>query len=49
MRGKTGILLDKGFTSGNKPYLHRAEALDQHDAVDLVLLMSRFLTDRRPL
>ena len=49
MRGETGILLDKGFASWNKPYLHRSKALDQQDAVDLVLLMSRLLTDRRPL
>ena len=49
MRGETGILLDKGFASGNKPYLHRSEALEHQDAVDFVRSMSRFLTDRRPL
>ena len=49
MRGETCILLDKVFSSRNKPYLHRSEALDHQDAVDSVRSMSRFLTDRRPL
>jgi Fic family protein len=35
-RGETGILLDKGFASGNKPYLHYSEALDHKDAVDQI-------------
>ena len=38
-RGETGILLDKGFASGNKPYLHYSEALDHKDAVDLIRSM----------
>ncbi|NJN49566.1 MAG: Fic family protein [Alkalinema sp. RL_2_19] len=38
-RGETGILLDKGFASGNKPYLHYSEALDHKDAVDLIRTM----------
>jgi Fic family protein len=40
-RGETGILLDKGFASGNKPYLHYSEALDHKDAVDLIRAMGR--------
>jgi Fic family protein len=40
-RGETGILLDKGFASGNKPYLHYSEALDHKDAVDLIRSMGR--------
>jgi Fic family protein len=38
-RGETGILLDKGFAQGNKPYLHYSEALDHKDAVDLIRSM----------
>ena len=38
-RGETGILLDKGFASGNKPYLHYSKALDHKDAVDLIRSM----------
>ncbi len=40
-RGETGILLDKGFASGNKPYLHYSEALDHKDAVDLIRVMGQ--------
>jgi Fic family protein len=40
-RGETGILLDKGFASGNKPYLHYSEALNHKDAVDLIRAMGR--------
>jgi Fic family protein len=38
---ETGILLDKGVASGNKPYLHYAEALDHKDAVDLIRAMAQ--------
>ncbi len=40
-RGETGILLDKGFASGNKPYLHYSEALDHKDAVDRIRDLGR--------
>jgi Fic family protein len=43
-RGETGILLDKGFAQGNKPYLHYSEALDHKDAVDLIRSMSNAQT-----
>jgi Fic family protein len=43
-RGETGILLDKGFAQGNKPYLHYSEALDHKDAVDLIRAMGNAQT-----
>jgi hypothetical protein len=42
-RGETGILLDKGFASGNKPYLHYSEALDHKDAVDQIRRMGQLV------
>jgi Fic family protein len=36
-RGETGILLDKGFASGNKPYLHYSEALDHKERAYRIL------------
>jgi Fic family protein len=40
-RGETGILLDKGFAIGNKPYLHYSEALDHKYVVDLIRRMGQ--------